>query len=201
MTRRLPWAFGLLLVSLPLAAPAQQGSVLRESRPPDARITVEPLLPDDSVVAVPLPPPDQQDDTSDPSQVLVPNPLQNPNDVPSLPPLPGTRKLAQPEGQPQPGGWVQMGTATLQALDKVNARGETLAVKVGGAGNFGSLNIAVRGCFVRTPDRPTDATAFLVIRDQRTDGPSFTGWMVRSAPYMSMLAHPLYDVRVAGCTP
>ncbi len=94
-----------------------------------------------------------------------------------------------------------MGTATLQALDKINARGETLVVKVGDTGQFGSLNIAVRGCFVRSPDRPNDATALLVIRDQRSDAPAFTGWMVRSAPYMSMLAHPIYDVRVAGCSP
>ena len=93
-----------------------------------------------------------------------------------------------------------MGTATLQALDKVNARGDTLVVKVGDTARFGSLNIAVRGCFVRTPDRPADATAFLVIRDQHADSPAFSGWMVRSAPYMSMLAHPMYDVRVAGCS-
>ena len=107
----------------------------------------------------------------------------------------------QQQGQPQRGGWVKMGAATLQALDKVNARGDTLVVKVGDTGHFGSLAIAVRGCFVRAADQPTDATAFLVIRDQRADAPSFTGWMVRSAPYMSMLAHPIYDVRVAGCTP
>jgi hypothetical protein len=63
------------------------------------------------------------------------------------------------------------------------------------------LDIAVRGCFVRAPDRPADATAFLVIRDHRVDAPSFTGWMVRSAPSMSMLAHPIYDVRISGCAP
>jgi len=52
-----------------------------------------------------------------------------------------------------------MGSATLQALDKVNARAEPLVVKVGDVGHFGSLDIAVRGCFVRAPDRPADATA------------------------------------------
>ena len=94
-----------------------------------------------------------------------------------------------------------MGSATLQALDKVNAVEKTLVVKVGDTGKFASLDIAVRGCFVRPTDKPADATAFLVIRDQRTDAPSFNGWMVRSAPYMSMMAHPLYDVRIAGCSP
>jgi hypothetical protein len=94
-----------------------------------------------------------------------------------------------------------MGTATLQMLDKVNAINKTLVVKVGDTGHFDSLDVAVRGCFVRSSDVPADATAFLVVRDQRGDAPSFTGWMVRSAPYMSMLAHPIYDIRVTGCTP
>ena len=191
---------GMLLVSLPLAAIAQMGSVLRDSeRAGQPPATLPP--PDGSVTAMPLPPPDQErrpDDPTDAQQEnMVPNPLPDLNTVP----VPGSSKQTQQQGQAQRGGWVQMGTATLQALDKVNARGGTLVVKVGDTGHFGSLDIAVRGCFVRTPDLPTDATAFLVIRDQRGDAPSFTGWMVRSAPYMSMLAHPIYDVRVAGCTP
>jgi len=196
---------GMLLVSLPLAVFAQSGTILRESVPPYPPPAGLPP-PDDGVTAAPLPPPDQgppdqglqPDDTTEaPHQDMVPNPLQDQNTVP----VPGASKQTQQQGQPQRGGWVQMGTATLQALDKVNARGDTLVVKVGDTGHFGSLDIAVRGCFVRSGDRPGDATAYLVIRDKRADEPSFSGWMVRSAPYMSMLAHPIYDVRVAGCTP
>jgi hypothetical protein len=192
---------GMLLVSLPLAAFAQSGSILRESVPPYPPPAGGAPRPDDGVTAAPLPPPDdgmQPDDTTEaPQRDTVPNPLQDPNSVP----VPGANKQTQQQGQPQRGGWVQMGTATLQALDKVNARGDTLVVKVGDTGHFGSLDIAVRGCFVRSGDRPSDATAYLVIHDKRADEPSFSGWMVRSAPYMSMLAHPIYDVRVAGCTP
>jgi hypothetical protein len=193
---------GMLLVSLPLAVFAQSGSILRESVPPyPPPAGLPPPPPDDGITAAPLPPPDQEmqpDDTTEaPQQDTVPNPLQDPNSAPP----PGADKQTQQQGQPQRGGWVQMGTATLQALDKVNARGNTLVVKVGDTGHFESLDIAVRGCFVRSADRPSDATAFLVIRDKRADEASFSGWMVRSAPYMSMLAHPIYDVRVAGCTP
>jgi hypothetical protein len=184
--------------------------------PPARTITVAPApaydpsidaRPDDSVTAAPLPPPDSpgtaaplppQDNTTDNPAELVPNPLDNPSSQPA----PATTKQAQqPQGQPERGGWVPMGSATLQALDKVNAIGKTLVVKVGDTGHFDSLDIAVRGCFVRTSDRPADATAFLVIRDHRTDAPSFTGWMVRSAPSLSMMAHPIYDVRVAACSP
>ena len=152
---------------------------------------------DNSVISTPLPPaPPAEDQTESPVEV-VPNPL----DTANAPPVPGTTRPAQPQGQPVPGGWVKMGSATLQALDKVNAVEKTLVVKVGDTGRFASLDIAVRGCFVRPSDKPADATAFLVIRDQRADAPAFNGWMVRSAPYMSMMAHPIYDVRIAGCSP
>jgi hypothetical protein len=189
----------VVLAALPLAVLAQKGSVLREADPGDG----PPIIgapPDDGVTSVPLAPPGRYPrpvDQSDDDQDMVPNPLGSPNTVP----VPGYRRQTQQEGQPQRGGWVPMGTATLQALDKVNARGDTMTVKVGGTGHFGSLDIAVRSCFVRAPDRPADATAFLVIRDQRAETPAFTGWMVRSAPYMSMMAHPIYDVRVTGCSP
>lgn len=137
-----------------------------------------------------------QGQTNSPQQ-LVPNPL----DTANAPPVPGASGSAQPQGQPESGGWVKMGSATLQALDKANAIEKTLVVKVGDTARFDSLDIAVRGCFVRPPDRPADATAFLVIRDQRSDTPAFDGWMDHAAPYMSMMAHPLYDVRIAGCSP
>jgi hypothetical protein len=152
---------------------------------------------DNSVISTPLPPAPPPDDQTDTTQQLVPNP----SDTENNPPIPGTTKQAQPQGQPVAGGWVKMGSATLQALDKVNAVEKTLVVKVGDTGRFASLDIAVRGCFVRPPDKPADATAFLVISDQRADSPAFNGWMVRSAPYLSMMAHPLYDVRIAGCSP
>jgi hypothetical protein len=152
---------------------------------------------DNSVISTPLPPAAPAEDQTDSTQQLVPNPLDNSTALP----VPGTSKQAQPQGQPVPGGWVKMGSATLQALDKVNAVEKTIVVKVGDTGRFASLDIGVRGCFVRPSDRPADATAFLVIRDQRSDAPAFNGWMVRSAPYMSMMAHPLYDVRIAGCSP
>jgi hypothetical protein len=195
---------GLLMASLPLPVMvqtglAQKGTILRQADPRD----VPPIVaapPAGGVTSAPLPPPAQpappEDEPEDQGD-MVPNPLQDPNAVP----VPGGQRQTQDQGQPQRGGWIQMGTATLQALDKVNARSDTLVVKVGDTGHFGSLDIAVRGCFVRAADRPADATALLVIRDQRSEAPSFSGWMVRSAPYMSMMAHPIYDIRVAGCSP
>ena len=197
-------------------APAQPDDTV--TAPPPQGNPADQTPADNSVTATPLPPaPPPSEDTGS-GVVVVPNPLDTPNgqssgsDVQVVPnPLDssngqaaaGIGKPAQPQGQAESGGWIKMGTATLQALDKVNAEEKTLVVKVGDSTHFDSLDIAVQGCYVRPSDRPADATAFLVIRDQHSDSdaPAFRGWMVRSAPYMSMMAHPLYDVQVAGCSP
>ena len=102
---------------------------------------------------------------------------------------------------PRPNVWVPQGTAILQALDKVNAQSATLTVKVGQSATFGSLTIAVQSCQIRPPDQPADAAAFLTITDSHPDAPGFKGWMLRSEPAISMLEHPIYDVRVIGCAP
>jgi hypothetical protein len=192
-----PVWFGVLLALPTFAAFAQQGPVLRENPPPRQPLLSTPQ-PDDSVTTAPLAPPDPNAPPAEDQPAMVPNPLGDQNVVP----VPGAEKQAQqPAGQPQRGGWVQMGTASLQALDKVNARSRTISVKVGDVGHFESLDIAVRGCFVRSSDRPADATALLVIRDQHSDTPAFSGWILRSEPSLSMLAHPIYDIRVSGCSP
>ena len=105
---------------------------------------------------------------------------------------------ADPAAPAQP-GWVPRGTAELQALDKVYARAATLSVKIGQSVRFGTIDIAVLGCFVRPPDRAQDAAAFLAITDQQDGATKFRGWMFAGNPALSMLEHPIYDVRVIGC--
>ncbi|MDR3538551.1 MAG: DUF2155 domain-containing protein [Acetobacteraceae bacterium] len=100
-----------------------------------------------------------------------------------------------------PNTWLPQGTAILQGLDKVNAQSATLTVKVGQSGTFGSLTIGVQACDIRPPDQPADAAAFLAIADSHTDAPGFRGWMLKQEPEVSMLEHPVYDIRVIGCMP
>lgn len=112
---------------------------------------------------------------------------------------PDTEAPAGAGPPPPPPDWLPRGTAEIQALDKVNARRETLDISVGGTANFGALKITARSCVVRPPSQPKDAAAFLVIQDPHPGAPNFTGWMLASAPEVSMLEHPIYDVRVLGC--
>jgi hypothetical protein len=114
---------------------------------------------------------------------------------------PATAPSAAPPPSPAPpeNVWLPKPIAELVALDKVTARTTALTVRVGQSAKFGSLSIAVRACEVRPPDQPADATAFLDITDSHPGAPDFHGWMVVSAPSVSMLEHPIYDVRLAGC--
>lgn len=123
---------------------------------------------------------------------------QDPIVAEPLPPV-----VATPAPVPAPAvaiPWLPKQTALVQALDKVNARSELLTIKVGQSATFRTLTIAVKACSIRPPDAPADATAFLTITDKNPQAPGFAGWMLKATPSVSMLAHPIYDVRVVGCT-
>ena len=116
--------------------------------------------------------------------------------------------LAQPAGPPSgpPSGspsladaWLPRNTAELSVLDKVRAQPSPLTVRVGQSVSVGSMTIVVRGCVTRPADLPQDSAAFLDVTDGRAAGATFRGWMLASAPALSQLEHPLYDLRVTSC--
>ena len=126
---------------------------------------------------------------------LIPPTARQPLDQ-TQPPPQGTPPAAPQPIQPT---WLPQGTAELQVLDKANAQNALLTVKVGQEAHFGSLNIQVQACSSRPPDQPRDSAAFLTITDSRPDAPGFRGWMLANNPSLSMLQHPIYDVRVVAC--
>lgn len=98
--------------------------------------------------------------------------------------------------------WEPRGGAELQVLDKVTARISVLRAGVGQTAQYGTLTILVRACNARPPDEVPDAAAFLEMTDSRRAAASqqvFRGWMFANAPGVSMLEHPVYDVRVLDC--
>jgi hypothetical protein len=159
-------------------------------------------------LTTPLPPLQQQwqEDGSPPVQeaptgdnaVVAPGPgAQGPNQaLPAAPPMVPPRA---PVAIERPNVWVPGGVAKLQALDKVNAQTANLTIKVGQSATFGSLTITVKSCVVRPSDQPADAAAFLNVTDSHPDSPGFDGWMLADEPSVSMMQHPIYDLRVTGC--
>lgn len=104
-----------------------------------------------------------------------------------------------PASQTVGGSWLPRGSAVLQVLDKVNARYTNLTVKPGETVKFQSLTIGIRTCVVRPSDQAPDAAAFVSVTDSLAGATPFAGWIVQSAPAASMLQHPIFDIRVAGC--
>jgi hypothetical protein len=113
--------------------------------------------------------------------------------------------LVAPAAVPTPAAaqdWVPRQTAQLQALDKVTARVSVIEARVGQPVQFDTLTIVVRACHARPPDEVPDAAAWMEITDSRApagSAPAFRGWMFANAPGVSMLEHPVYDIRVLEC--
>jgi hypothetical protein len=96
--------------------------------------------------------------------------------------------------------WEPKQVAELQMLDKVTARVSVIRATVGQPASFGSLSIAVRACNARPVGEVPDASAWMAITDSLRPGRLvFQGWMFANAPGVSMLEHPVYDVRVLDC--
>jgi hypothetical protein len=108
--------------------------------------------------------------------------------------------IAPPAMIERPNTWLPATAVKLQALDKVNAQTAALTIKVGATATFGSLTITAKACVVRPTDQPADAAAFLAVSDSHPDAPGFNGWMLQDEPAVSMMEHPIYDLRVTGCT-
>jgi hypothetical protein len=107
---------------------------------------------------------------------------------------------APPTTVERPNLWVPASIAKLQALDKVNAQASELTIKVGQSATFGSLTIAVKSCVIRPPDQPADAAVYVDVTDSHPEQPGFDGWMLEDEPSVSMMQHPIYDLRVTGCS-
>lgn len=140
------------------------------------------------ITATPLMPP-----TAQPPQPYIqapPPPAQSP---------PSQQQASPTAPQPTQPTWLPAGGVELQVLDKVNAEKAVLTVKVGEEAQFRSLNIQLQACDVHPPDQPQDSAAYLTITDSLGDSPGFRGWMLANNPSLSMLQHPIYDVRVVGC--
>ncbi len=106
--------------------------------------------------------------------------------------------IPQPPG-PSPDSWAQSGNAVLVLMNKVDSHPRQVTVPVGGSITYGSLTITVRSCLSRPGDQIEDWAAYLDIVDSHTDEPGFQGWMLAKEPWLGMLQHPVYDVRLTDC--
>lgn len=90
--------------------------------------------------------------------------------------------------------------ARLKGLDTITGEVSELEVAVGGTIRYERLQITLKECRYPEGNISSDAFAYLVIQDDRSETPNFDGWMIASSPALSALEHPRYDVWVTRCT-
>ncbi|MFB9969777.1 DUF2155 domain-containing protein [Pseudoroseomonas cervicalis] len=84
----------------------------------------------------------------------------------------------------------------------MTARVTVLETPVNQPIQFGTLRVTARACNARPPEEVPDAAARLEVLDTRNDpngAAAFRGWMFANAPGVSMLEHPVYDLRILEC--
>lgn len=89
---------------------------------------------------------------------------------------------------------------TLRALDRMLGQPTDIEMGVGETVVYGRIVIHLRECRFPVDDPASDAFAYIEILDQQGNG-LFAGWMIASAPALSALEHPRYDVWVLRCIP
>ena len=108
-------------------------------------------------------------------------------DSPDLPPAP----VATPV--------VPAIEAHARWLDKLTGQTSDLWLQPDTAVMREHLLIVMSECRVPAAAPASDAFAYLVIIDTRTDQQLFAGWMVASSPALSAMDHPRHDVWLMGC--
>ena len=92
-------------------------------------------------------------------------------------------------------------TAVLGGMDKVTASFSSFEVRIGEAGQFGTLEVTPRSCQKTPPEETPESAAFLEIDNLKDESRRrvFNGWMFASSPGVSALEHAVYDVWVLDC--
>ncbi|QFT59606.1 hypothetical protein FIU94_12300 [Sulfitobacter sp. THAF37] len=89
--------------------------------------------------------------------------------------------------------------AVLRTLDKVSGHASDVELRSGQSARLGNIDIVLNDCRYPVGDPSGDAYAELEISNVSGSGSLFSGWMIASAPALSALEHPRYDVWVMRC--
>ncbi len=90
--------------------------------------------------------------------------------------------------------------AILRTLDKTSGQTADIEISKGGSKRLGQLQIVMNDCRYPAGNPSGDAYAALEISEVGRAGTLFSGWMIASAPALSAMEHPRYDVWVIRCT-
>lgn len=89
--------------------------------------------------------------------------------------------------------------AKLRILDKLTGEVQDVTLGRGQSMTTGRLTVQLDACRSPADNTVAEADAHLTIMDAASSAPAFTGWMLATAPALSALDHPRYDVWVLRC--
>ena len=89
--------------------------------------------------------------------------------------------------------------AQLRILDKLTGEVQDVTLARGQAVTTGRLTVQLDACRSPADNTVAEADAHLTILDEASADPVFNGWMLATAPALSALDHPRYDVWVLRC--
>lgn len=102
------------------------------------------------------------------------------------------------------GGEAQQETQTgngavLRGLDKFSGEVVDIELPAGRTVQFKRLNITLTECRYPAGNPSGNAYAGVQVTEIGREGVVFSGWMIASAPALSAMEHPRYDVWVMRC--
>ena len=89
--------------------------------------------------------------------------------------------------------------AKLRILDKLTGEVQDVTLARGQSMTTGRLTVQLDACRSPADNTVAEADAHLTILDDASPDPVFNGWMLATAPALSALDHPRYDVWVLRC--
>ena len=91
---------------------------------------------------------------------------------------------------------------TLQAINKITARSSSTEARLDNPLKFGTLEIILHKCVQTITGDKQENAALLEIYETKPKEPPvqiFFGWLFASAPSLSGIEHPFYDLSVIKC--
>jgi hypothetical protein len=89
--------------------------------------------------------------------------------------------------------------ASLRILDKLTGVVQDVTLARSQSVVMGRLTVQLDACRSPADNTVAEADAHLTILDAASTDPVFAGWMTASAPALSALDHPRYDVWLLRC--
>ena len=122
---------------------------------------------------------------------------------PSVPPAPEAPSATATPSVAAPTVWLPGKQAQLTILDKIYGSASTISASIGTPFSVRFLTVTVLACWIRPPNLPPDAAAFLQVTDSHAptgSSPEFWGWIFHAEPGLSGMSDAATDISVNGCS-